>query len=286
MVKMNHLFGNQQVTNALSKQVGTSEAIRPLTSSASSDLQATHWDEWLAGLIDGDGCLLVSPAGYTSCEITMGLRDEYALQQVKKQLGGSVKLRSGCRAIRYRLHHKKGIEELVSRINGKIRNSIRKKQLQSICDILGIPLILPTKRLSKENGWFAGFFDADGSITLSMQYEIPQVTIAVSNKHAYDLIDFQYVFGGNIYFEKSSITHKWFIQRKSDILFFLEYIKDFPSRSSKKTRIHLLSRVFEYKQNKFYKAPKDSLQWKAWNKLMEKWTSCEYDEEVNDMVHF
>ena len=58
----------------------------------------------------------------------------HALQQVKAKLGGSVKLRAGCRAIRYRLHHKKGIEELVRRIHGEIRNSVRQKQLKLFCE--------------------------------------------------------------------------------------------------------------------------------------------------------
>jgi hypothetical protein len=30
--------------------------------------------EWLAGKIDGDGCFLISKAGYASMEITMGMR--------------------------------------------------------------------------------------------------------------------------------------------------------------------------------------------------------------------
>lgn len=42
------------------------------------------WNEWLAGLIDGDGYLLVSKSGYTSCEITMGLEDEHALAIIKQ----------------------------------------------------------------------------------------------------------------------------------------------------------------------------------------------------------
>ena len=33
------------------------------------------WNQWLAGLIDGDGCLLISKLGYTSCEITIDLKD-------------------------------------------------------------------------------------------------------------------------------------------------------------------------------------------------------------------
>ena len=144
--------GNLQVTKAHSKRVITSEAARPLTTKTE-----LAWNQWLAGLIDGDGCLLISKHGYTSCEITMGIRDEHALNQIKQKLGGSVKLRSGSNSIRYRLHHKKGIIDLIDRINGHIRHSTRKIQLQKLCQHLEIYYVRP-QPLSVDNGWFAGFF--------------------------------------------------------------------------------------------------------------------------------
>ena len=274
LVKIHFLFGNQQVTNALSKQVGTSEAIRPLTYS----LTEVQWNQWLAGLIDGDGSLLVSPDGYTRCEITMDLRDEHALQQIKTKLGGSVKLRAGLRAIRYRLHHRKGLEELVHRINGEIRNSVRQEQLKKLCAALNVPFVPPVNVWPDSmNAWFAGFFDADGTITLSIKRLSPQVTIGACNKKALDLVGFQKVFGGSIYLDKASNTYKWSIQREVDLIHFLEYIKKFPCRSSKRARLHLLPRFFEYKRDRLYRATSDSLQYKAWLKFLDKWTSRECD---------
>ncbi len=127
MVINDLLIENQQVTKSFSKIVGTSETIRPLTFrrySFSIIKNDKSWNQWLAGLIDGDGCLLISKLGYTSCEITMDLKDEYALLQIKQKLGGSIKLRSGSKSIRYRLHHKSGMIELISRINGHIHHSV------------------------------------------------------------------------------------------------------------------------------------------------------------------
>ncbi|RYE16101.1 MAG: hypothetical protein EOP34_00320 [Rickettsiales bacterium] len=98
----------------------------------------------MAGLIDGDGSLLVSKSGYPSCEITMSLQDEHALAIIKQKLGGSIKLRSGVKALRYRLHNKKGMTELINRINGKIRHTSRIKQLELICINLNIKIIYPT----------------------------------------------------------------------------------------------------------------------------------------------
>ncbi len=51
--------------------------------------------DWLAGLIDGDGSLLVSKQDYTSCEITLHSKEKDALELIRSYLGGSVTKRSG-----------------------------------------------------------------------------------------------------------------------------------------------------------------------------------------------
>jgi ubiquinol-cytochrome c reductase cytochrome b subunit len=200
----------------------------------------------------------------------MDLKDEHALQQIKTKLGGSLKLRAGSKSIRYRLHHKKGFLDLLEKINGDIRNSTRKNQLIKVCNHLSINYREPSL-LSKDNAWFAGFFDADGCIVISLQYKIPQLTISVSNKKPEDLIDFKRVFRGNIYYDKSSDTYKWSIQSQFDNLTFLEYIKQNPCRSSKKHLLYLIPRFYELYSLKAYKAQKDSLLFKAWLLFIEKW---------------
>lgn len=39
----------------------------------------------------------------------MGSNNELCLNQIKNRYGGSIKGRSGLRAIRYRLHHREGL---------------------------------------------------------------------------------------------------------------------------------------------------------------------------------
>jgi hypothetical protein len=82
----------------------------------------THKDikfnQWLAGLIDGDGYLLVTKDGNTGCEITVGLEDERMLRIIQNKMGGNIKLRSGAKSVRYRLHNKIGMLDLINRING------------------------------------------------------------------------------------------------------------------------------------------------------------------------
>ena len=201
---------NQQVTKRSNVLVGTSETTRPLSSKCSNN---NPLNESLAGIIDGDGCLLVKKSGYTSCEITIGLEDEHALAIIKQNLGGSVKLRSGVKALRYRLHNKKGMIELIKRINGNITHTSRIKQLELVCSVLKIN-IKYSSDITRDNGWFYGFFHAHGTITYSIKNNHPQLTIWVTNKLLVDVFAFKNIFGSNIYYDKSKNGYyKWSISR-------------------------------------------------------------------------
>jgi len=81
---------NLPVTKRNNFLVGTSETTRPLSylsiHNYKNESNDKAWNEWLAGLIDGDGSLLVSKSGYSSCEITMSLEDAHALAIIKQKL--------------------------------------------------------------------------------------------------------------------------------------------------------------------------------------------------------
>lgn len=80
----------------------------------------------------------------------MGLEDLPLLRYIKEHLlCGS---RSDENTYRYRLCNQKGI-------HGNIRHSTRLLQLHRVCQVLDEPIALDAK-----SNWFAGFFDADGSI--------------------------------------------------------------------------------------------------------------------------
>lgn len=277
-VKTFLMSDNQPVTKRLNFLVGTSETTRPLSSKFSlykennKDLNKA-WNQWLAGLIDGDGSLSVSKSGYSSCEITMSLQDEHALFIIKQKLGGSIKLRSGVKALRYRLHNNKGMVELINRINGNIRHTSRLKQLEKVCLLLNIPIIYP-KTITKDNGWFAGFFDADGTITYSIKNDNPQLSISVTNRLLIDVADFKNIFKGNIYFDKSQNGYyKWSIEAKTDIDFFKTYLSKYPSRSNKKQRLFLVDQYYYLKNLKAYKASVESPLFKAWINFTNKWNN-------------
>lgn len=275
VVKIYSFEGNQQITNAHCKQVGISEAACPLTSITATLYHDISWNQWLAGLIDGDGYLGLSRYGFACLEITMDLKDEHALQQIKQKLGGSVKIRAGSNSVRYRLHHKKGIIDLISRINGHIRNSVRIEQLKKICNQYNIEFLeaYPLTSDSIDNGWFAGFFDADGTLTFSLKNKVPQLTISVTNKKEIDVLFFKNVFRGSVYFDKAQNGYyKWSIQSKKDILNLLEYFKKHPSRSSKKKRLHLVPLYYSLKKLKAYSQQvENQALFKAWLRFQEKW---------------
>lgn len=146
----------------------------------------------------------VSKAGYSSCEITVALADERMLRIIQNKLGGSIKPRSGVQAIRWRLHNRTGMLELINRINGYIRHSSRLLQLNRVCTVLNVEL-LKADTLHNKHGWFAGFFDADGTIGyyLKGNNNQPQLTLSVTNKLYFDVVHFVSYFAGAIYFDKA-----------------------------------------------------------------------------------
>ena len=93
-----------------------------------------------------------------------------------------LKLYSGDNYLTYRLHHKKGLVDLIDKVNGLFQNPTRILQLGRICIMYDIELKDP-KPLSYYNGWFAAFFDTDGSIYLNDASG--QILITASQKNRF-----------------------------------------------------------------------------------------------------
>lgn len=229
-----------------------------------------NWNEWFSGLVDADGCLLLSSKGYSSLEITMGIFDEYALQQIKKTLGGSVKLRSKAKAYRYRLHNKTGMLNALNCLNGLCYNSIRLNQLKKLCNHYDLPA-LQCFALTLNTAWFSGFFDGDGTLSYSFKKNCPQLVVSVSNKKALDCEPFQKIFGGSIHLDKRTSTHKWELYKKADIIFFYTYLKKYPLKSIKKERVRLIPLFFQLRALRAYDYCQNSLTYKNWVLFETQW---------------
>jgi hypothetical protein len=184
---------------------GPSISIHSVRHSGALANPPSHFNEYLAGVIDGDGSLLVSKAGYGSLEITMDSRDEVCFHYIKHNVGGgNIKPRSGSRSVRYRLHNKAGMLDMVNRMNGLVRYPQRIVQIKKLCDLYGLEYIegpAPTKN----SAYFAGILDSDGTITCSLKktkhakWARPQLTISVSSKNRADLEILVTEFNGSIY---------------------------------------------------------------------------------------
>lgn len=296
------MYDNPQVTKArsdnfkleikeffkLSMLVETSEAIRWLSTVRVSSCEVTtqinkcdinlpkkdkreRFYEWLAGLIDGDGCFLLSKKGYASLEIVTQLRDKKCLYLIKQAFGGSVKLCSGDNYLRYRLHHKKGLLELIDKVNGLLQNPTRIIQLGKICDKYNLELKDP-KPLTYYNGWLAGFFDSDGSIYLNEASG--QLFITATQKNRFLLEALVPLYGGKIYPMVKQGAFKWTCWRKTDVLFLVNhYFKINPCRSAKMVRINMVGKFYELRKLHAHHASANSVLGKAWKHFMVKWNS-------------
>ena len=288
-VKILFKMNNPQVTKAFNSLVGTSEAIRLLsillykgcrfyrtkvnhpTPHISNDKK---WNQWLAGLIDGDGSFYLTKKGYASLEITMDIKDEHALQIIKNVYGGSIKLVSGAKALRYSLRHKEGFLTLINDVNGEIRNSYRLMQLNKICLKYEIALIYSDK-LTYNNGWLSGFFDADGSVTLNSNNG--QLAITLTQKTSEILQPLLDIYGGSIYIDRTSNNFKWYISDKEGIIKLISYFKQYPPRSLKKNRLHLIPRCYELKEMGAHKSLEETNPFlvKSWIIFKTKWAKYE-----------
>jgi len=158
---------------------------------------------WLAGVIDGDGSLQLSRAGYSSLEITVSLADRCLLLYIQSRLGGYIEPRSGSNSLRYRLHNTGGILILIKGINGLIVHSGRLVQLKRLCEYFNVPFISPVP-LNGPSAYHSGYFDADGHSSLgNWQNGNPQISIRISAKLLVNLFSFS-LLGGSTWLDDSN----------------------------------------------------------------------------------
>ena len=261
------------------------------------------WNQWLAGLIDGNGCFDTSSKGsIAQFSLTMHSSDERCLYRVKQKIGGNVKPVSGARAMRLRLSSKPHIKSLVERINPFVLNNIRRSQLNIVCERLGIEA-QNTGVFSWESSYGSGLFDSDGSVVLSVkEHEAEpnlaglegkverlknarsiQLAIKVTQKLEENVAFMSTPFPrvqknevdnkfGYIYFDKAQNGYySWCISCRSDILRFCHYSKQNPSRSVKMHRLLLIPKFYELWGRKPYNSEPNSLLEKQWFEFAEKW---------------
>lgn len=206
------------------------------------DFNDNLFNEWLGGLIDGEGQFHVTKKGYASLKIIMSIKDKSALYEIKHKYGGSLKPVSGLNALKYQLHDKKGLINLINSVNGLIRNPSRMLQLNKICVLYNIKLKEPIP-LTYNNGWFSGFVDAEGSLYLNEQSG--QLSISVTQKNKYLLDPLIRLYSGRIHILSSKQAFQYSIYIEKEVLDLVEnYFKKYSLRSGKIHKLNLIKNFY------------------------------------------
>ena len=243
----------------ISKLVGISEAIRLIwIYSSFYHSTPTHvknyssisykddkgFNQWLTGVIDGDGHFIFTKKESYRLYIVMDIRDKDALYQILHKFGGSIRPISNANALRYNLSNRKGLTKLIEAVNGEIRNPTRLLQMNKLCVKFNIKLIYPDK-LSFHNGWLSGFIDSDGSIYFSKASG--QIFISASQKNKYLLDPLKDIYGGRVDpNNERGDAFKYVIYRKKELFKMVDcYFNKYPLRTMKKNRISLIKEFYE-----------------------------------------
>lgn len=266
------------------------------------------WNQWFAGVTDGDGCFYINIKERSiSYEITTHVTDARVVYDIKNKLkGGAVRLRSGSQSIRYRVKAKNIIINIINRLNGKLYNQARIAQFEECCRMLNISPISAPFSIDKNNSYLAGLIDSDGSFAISVTKSSPedsqisgvegrtirlmnaqnfsQISLKITSVDSTYLSMLQHFYGfGSIYAEKANLYKKrpktkyhWTIKRYEDFLHLYDYCKKNPLKSVKMHRMRLALLYFKYKELQYHLKPAGTMEWKIWTKFCKSWFKYSY----------
>lgn len=267
--------------------------------SSSYDTKTNTWNYWFAGLVDGDGCFCINKKNQISFELTTDITDSRIVYNLKHILkGGSVKLRSGSKSVRYRVKKCAIICDIVARLNGKLQNPNRLKQLQKICQQLNICYQSSPKIISPNNSYLSGLIDSDATISISVSYAsqensqkvgimgkcirlqnsrgFNQIYLKITSIHKSNLVFIEQSYKiGKICQEKThkspNIKYNWVLSSEKQFQFIYAYLKKYPLQSVKMHRIRLALLYFYYKKFKYDLKHPQTVEYKIWLKFCKSW---------------
>lgn len=135
----------------------------PVNSKELTDLEFGYY---LAGLIEGEGWF-----GDKTIHILFQESDTFLAYFIKKRIGyGNVYKVKDKKEVRYICRHIKGLKMIINLINGKLVSNLKYDQLikHNYSTLLNIEILPPTKKISLNNHWLAGFTDAEGCFHISV----------------------------------------------------------------------------------------------------------------------
>lgn len=267
----------------------------------SNNTNKEKWNNWFAGLTDGDGYFYINKKEKSiSYEISTHVTDARVLQILKHELkGGSVKPRSNCKAVRYRVKAKEIILDIMRRLNGKLHNPCRIEQFKNACKLLNIEQINSLPIAANDISYLTGLLDADGTFSISISNStaedsqesgvsgrVTRLTNSKAHNQIYARITSIYpeaveflvdTYGfGFIYVEKKKnknwkTQYHWTIKSEEDFVLLYNLMKKMPLRSVKMHRLRLSMLYFKYKNLKYHLKSPGTIEFKVWSKFCKSW---------------
>ena len=259
--------------------VGTSETVRMFSTCLCSkneykkgndEVKDLKFRQWIAGVIDGDGNFHISKKGYVELSVVMEARDIACLYKLKQRYGGSVKATSHARAIRFRLHHMAGIQQVIKDVNGLIQNPVRYLQLKKVCIIYNID-VLPSVQLDYNSAYLSGLFDTDGSVYFNKKSMQVFITVTQKGRELLDIL--VPVYGGVVRSSnKNATAFKWTVSKKMDVLNLIDnYFHWNNCVSAKNKKFGLVKHFYYLSSIGALKAPEDSVLGRSFISFVKRW---------------
>jgi len=197
-------------------------------------------------------------------------RDIACLYKIKQRYGGAIKVTSHAKAVRFRLHHKAGILQVIKDLNGLFQNPIRIAQFIKVCSQYKVEALSSVK-LDYTSAYLSGLFDSDGSIYYNQ--ESMQVFITISQKDPFLLNLLAYIYGGKVFSSHSKNTaYKWTINRKMDVLSLINnYFHWNNCVSAKNKKFGLVKHFYYLSSIGGPKASPESPLGKSFTKFVKRW---------------
>jgi ubiquinol-cytochrome c reductase cytochrome b subunit len=265
-------------------------------------LKYDSWNEWFAGVVDGDGYFYINKTNEINFEITTSIIDIQILYNIQNKLNaGSIQIRSGSASVRYRVKKKQIILQIIHRLNGRLYNFKRLQQFEKCCKLLNFEVIPSLLNIDANNKYLSGLIDSDGTISISVHKtnsknsqlsglagKIKRLEQSRGNNKLYLkitsvleenlLIIKNSYFLGKIYVEKANKKNKvpnkkyyWTINSYQEFLYLYEYLKKNPLKSVKMHRVNLIYYYFHYKKLKYHLKKPTSVEYKIWSKFCKLW---------------
>ena len=143
-------------------------------------LPSHNFLSWFIGFTEGEGCFVVNNRGDLAFIVTQTTSDIAVLYYIKETLGFGKVIPQSAKTSRYVTQSKKEIEIIISLFNGNTVLPTRQKQLVNFINGFNLWVQKGSIRLhtiqvinkvllpSLNNSWLAGFTDAEGCFTCSI----------------------------------------------------------------------------------------------------------------------